>query len=331
MTAVPAVCGGSVADTELGFTLMHEHIFVLSPEVTQNWPETFGDEQQRIAGAVAALNRAKAAGVDTIVDLTVIGAGRCIPLIQRVAAQTPVNIVVATGVYTWNDLPFFFGLVGPGALLDGPESMDDFFVRDIEEGIGATGVRAGILKCATDRAGLTYGVERVLRSVARAHRRTGAPISTHTDGVRTGALQQQVFDSEGVDLTRVVIGHVDRTPDLDADAVERLVSRGSVAGFDTFGLTLTVTDEHRLDVIAQLCARGYADRIVVSHDHASYLDWLYVGGGYDAVPGPENSYAHICETAVPGLRARGVREEHIRQITIGNPARILGSIGRGGY
>jgi predicted metal-dependent phosphotriesterase family hydrolase len=107
MTAVPAVRGGSVADTELGFTLMHEHIFVLSPEVTQNWPETFGDEQQRIAGAVAALDRAKAAGVDTIVDLTVIGAGRCIPLIQRVAAQTEVNIIVATGVYTWNDLRSF--------------------------------------------------------------------------------------------------------------------------------------------------------------------------------------------------------------------------------
>src|SRR5205085_9906147 len=108
-----------------GVTLMHEHVFVLSPEIMQNCPEGWGDEEQRVADAVARLNELKARGADSIVDLTVIGLGRYVPRIERVARQTDLNIVVATGVYTYNDVPMYFHFQGPGTELGGPELMVD--------------------------------------------------------------------------------------------------------------------------------------------------------------------------------------------------------------
>jgi hypothetical protein len=146
---------GPIDTADLGVTLMHEHVFIMTTEIAQNYPEAWGDEEKRVVDAIARLNELKARGVDTIVDLTVIGLGRYIPRIARVAAATELNIVVATGLYTFNDVPICFHFVGPGAQLGGPEIMTDMFVRDIEQGIADTGIKAGILKCATDERGIT--------------------------------------------------------------------------------------------------------------------------------------------------------------------------------
>src|ERR1043165_6239627 len=185
---------------------MHEHVFVLSPEIHNNFPEVWGDEAKRDADAVARLNELKSRGVDSIVDLTVIGLGRYIPRIARIAAATDLNIIVATGVYTYNDVPMYFHFQGPGTELGGPEFMADMFVRDITEGIAGSGVKAAILKCATDQPGVTPGVERVLRAVAQAHRRTGVPISTHTHArTERGLEQQHILDRKS---TRLNSSHV---------------------------------------------------------------------------------------------------------------------------
>ncbi|HWS93281.1 MAG TPA: phosphotriesterase-related protein, partial [Mycobacterium sp.] len=145
---------GPIDTADLGVTLMHEHVFIMTTEIAQNYPEAWGDEEQRVADAITRLDELKARGVDTIVDLTVIGLGRYIPRIARIAAETELNIVVATGLYTYNDLPpLRFHYMGPGTPLDGPEIMTDMFVRDIEQGIADTGIKAGILKCATDAPG----------------------------------------------------------------------------------------------------------------------------------------------------------------------------------
>src|SRR5258708_14535883 len=101
MASIPTV-NGPIDTAQLGVTLMHEHIFVLDTEIRQNYPGEWGDEDQRIAGAVARLNELKSRGVDTVVDLTVIGLGRYIPRIQKIAERTSINIIVATGIYTYN-------------------------------------------------------------------------------------------------------------------------------------------------------------------------------------------------------------------------------------
>ena len=103
---------------------MHEHVFILSPEITANYPEAWGDEAKREADAIDRLNELKSRGVDSIVDLTVIGLGRYIPRIARIAAATDINIVVATGLYTYNDVPLYFSLRGPGDAARRPGDHD---------------------------------------------------------------------------------------------------------------------------------------------------------------------------------------------------------------
>jgi phosphotriesterase-related protein len=311
---------GALNTEQLGVTLMHEHVFVLSAEIMQNFPEPWGDEEKRVADAIARLNELKSRGVDTIVDLTVIGLGRYIPRIQRVAAQTELNIVVATGVYTYNDVPMYFHFQGPGTELGGPEFMADMFVRDIEEGIAGTGVRAAILKCATDQPGVTPGVERVLRAVAQAHRRTGVPISTHTHAhTERGLEQQRIFEEEGVDLSRVVIGHSGDTTDIAY--LEKLIANGSYIGMDRFGIDVLLPFEDRVNTVAKMCERGHADKMVLSHDAACFNDWLPEA----ALPSvlPNWHFLHIHNDVIPALKQRGVTEEQINTMLIDNPRKIF--------
>lgn len=320
MTSVPTAKGKDVNSSDLGLTMMHEHVFTISPEINQNYPDTWGSEDARVQDAVNELNEAKRHGIDTIVDLTVIGLGRNIARIKRIAQSTDVNIVVATGVYIWESLPMFFLLRGPGTSAGGPEFMVDMFVNDIREGIAGTGVRAGILKCATTSAGLTHGVERVLRATAQAHRKTGVPISTHTGAIPNATDQQRVFVEEGVDLSRVVIGHIESAAKDDIDYVERVIKNGSYVSFDTFGIEGITTDEIRLDRIAELCRRGHVDRIVMSNDHPVYCD----------MTSPTSTYLGAIQ-GVPGLKKRGVSEEQVHRILYDNPRRIFETASLGAY
>src|SRR6478672_8602710 len=123
---------------------MLDLVFIMTTEILQNYPEAWGDESRRVADAIARLNELKSRGVDSIVDLTVIGLGRYIPRIARIAAQTDINIVVATGVYTYNDVPMYFHFSGPDTPLGEP--MVDMFVSDIQQGIAGTDIKAAILK-----------------------------------------------------------------------------------------------------------------------------------------------------------------------------------------
>jgi phosphotriesterase-related protein len=299
---------------------MHEHVFILSPEITDNYPEVWGDEAKREADAIARLNELKSRGVDSIVDLTVIGLGRYIPRIARIAAATDINIVVATGVYTYNDVPMYFHFTGPGSPLGDAEPMVDMFVRDIEHGIADTGVKAAILKCATDEPGVTPGVERVLRAVAKAHRRTGAPISTHTHAAtRRGLEQQQIFADEGVDLTRVVIGHSGDTTDLDY--LEELIGNGSYIGMDRFGADVYLPFEDRVNTVARMCERGHADKMVLSHDASCFIDWL----PEEMVPVvlPNWHYLHIHNDVIPALKDRGVTDGQLTAMLVDSPRKIF--------
>lgn len=318
--------GGSIDTADLGVTLMHEHVFVLTTEIAVNYPERWGDGARREADAVARLDELKSRGVDTIVDLTVIGLGRDLPRIVRIAEETDLNIVVATGLYTYNDVPFCFSLQGPGTELDGPETMTDMFVRDIEHGIADTGVKAAVLKCATDKPGVTAGVDRVLRAVAQAHRRTGVPISTHTHAAsRRGLDQQRVFAEEGVDLSRVVIGHCGDTTDIGY--LEQLIANGSYIGMDRFGVDTFLSFEDRVNTVAKMCELGYADRMVLSHDAHCYFDWLpeqLVAAGL-----PNWHYLHIHDDVIPALKQRGVTDEQLTTMLVDNPRRIFET--QGGY
>src|ERR1700683_1313077 len=177
---------GLVDVASLGTTLMHEHVFVLSEEIRQNYDGDW-DEETRVADAAGKLTALRARGCGTIVDPTVLGLGRDIGRIKRVAARTDLNIIVATGLYTYDDVPFYFRYRGAQSHSAATDPMTALFVGDLTDGIADTGVKGAFLKCAIEEKGLTPGVERVLRAVGAAHVATGAPVTVHTHpGSRSG-------------------------------------------------------------------------------------------------------------------------------------------------
>ncbi|MCZ2860532.1 phosphotriesterase family protein [Blastococcus sp. VKM Ac-2987] len=317
---------GPVDTADLGATLMHEHVFVLSTEHVQNYGTgDWWDEDERVADAVDQLDQLKALGIDTIVDPTVWGLGRYIPRVQRVAEQTDINIIVATGLYTYDEIPHQYEHRGPGLLLDLPrDPMVDDFTGDIRDGIAGTGVKAAFLKCVIEAKGLTPGVERTVRAVAATHRETGAPITVHTSShTGAGRLAVQVFGEEGVDLSKVVIGHAGDSNDLDY--LSELADAGCLLGMDRFGLDIYNPTSSRVDTIAALAGRGYADRMVLAHDASCYIDYFPGADGQAAKQqiAPNWNYTHISKDVLPMLRERGVTEEQIRQMLVDTPRRYF--------
>ena len=306
---------GPVETAGLGQVLMHEHVFVLTAEVQQNYPEEWGDEDERVADAVRRLRELPANGISTIVDVTAIGQGRDIPRIKRIADQVPeLNIVVATGVYTFDALPLFFWRRPR-------EAMTEFFIRDITEGITGTGVKAGMLKCAVDTRGLTEGVEQVLRSVARAHVATGGtPITIHTHAAgQHGPGIVEVLKEEGVDLNRVVLGHSGDAV-RDPDYLAAMADTGLTLGMDRFGIDHFATFQDRSDLVVEMCRRGYAGRMVLAHDTCCYIDWFGPGTLDDL---KNWHYLHVSQDVLPYLREHGVPESDTDLMLTANPARIL--------
>lgn len=315
---------GPVEVDALGTTLMHEHVFVLDGEIVANYGSSYWNEEERVADAIAKLRELRARGVDTIVDPTVIGLGRYIPRIQRINAEVELHIIVATGLYTYNDIPFFFHYRGPGTILDGPEIMAEMFIGDIRDGIADTGVHAAFLKCCVEAQGLTPGVERVCRAVAMAHRETGAPITVHTNGhEQTGRLALGLLREEGVDLTKVVLAHSGDSNDLDY--LKELMDTGATAGMDRFGLDQFNPTSNRVATIATLVQQGYADRMVLSHDAACFFDYFPTPEARAALTAtaPNWHYNHIHDDVLPGLREQGVDDAQLTQMLVDNPRRYF--------
>jgi phosphotriesterase-related protein len=311
---------GPIDTQDLGWTLMHEHIFVKNPELEENYPNPEWDEDRMAETARAGFQALADLGISTLVDLTVMGLGRSIGRIQRVAENAPINIVVATGYYTQRDLPAFFHNHGPGLYGDVPEPLVGMFVNDIKEGIAGTSVKAAMIKVVTDKWGITPDIERVLAAAAEAHQETGVPITTHTHAGEHGGLdQQEYFRKRGVDLQHVLIGHCGDTTDIDY--LRQLMDNGSPIGMDRFGMDIMADPQDRIDTVFRLIELGYADRLTLSHDAGFYSANMEPSLRRKLMPNWHHRY--ISEGVLPELRQRGVAEEAIEQIMVRNPARIL--------
>jgi phosphotriesterase-related protein len=309
MATIPSATG-PLDTADLGFTYMHEHVIVGTPGLYQSYPELWQPERF-MAQAVQRLSAARERGVRTMVDLTPADFHRDVRFVQEAARRSGMQIVVATGIY-WRSTPFFDG--------HPLEELVPLLVKDITEGIQGTEIRAAILKAATDEPGVTPQNEKALRAIARAHRQTGVPISTHTNArLESGTKQQDVFESEGVDLSRVIIGHSGDTDDLDY--LKRLMDRGSTIGMDRFGLDRMLPFEKRVATVAALCREGFAERIVLSHDAACIFDWAPEERLREFAPNWH--FRHIVDDVLPALREQGVSQAQIDQMTIGNPRAIF--------
>ncbi|MGO9911541.1 MAG: phosphotriesterase [Acidimicrobiales bacterium] len=310
---------GPIDPSDLGRVLMHEHVFVLTPDSQRQWSDEW-DEEEQVANAIVKLNELAAQGISTIADPTVDGLGRDIARIARIAAEVDLNIIVATGVYTYHDVPNFFVFRGPGLIPGLDDPMVDFFVRDLEEGVRGTAVRAAFLKCAIDHYGLTPGVERVLRAEAAAHLRTGAPMMVHTHpGTQTGLEVKRVLGEEGVSFDRVILAHSGDT--TDADHLSELAEAGFLLGMDRFGIDATLDFDSRVGIVVELCRRGFSGQMVLAQDASCYIDWID-----PAFKGalPNWNYLHVLADVVPALLERGVTESQVDEMLVGNPRRYFG-------
>jgi phosphotriesterase-related protein len=300
---------------------MHEHVVVAAPEMVIDYPDLIGwDRDAVLEQAVSDLNACHASGVRTIVDLTVPGLGRQAALVVEAARRTRLNVLMSTGYYALAELPPSLQLRGPGRFVDAPEPLLAMFLHDIQVGIARTGVKAAVLKCVSDRAGMTRDVRRILEAVAAAHLRTGVPIATHSNAyTQSGLDQQAALISSGVDPARIVIGHCGDTTDVDY--LQRIIDNGSLAGMDRFGLDALCSFEDRVDTVAALCRLGLADRIVLSHDACSFHDGLTAD--WRASQAPRWTHELIGHDVTAGLRERGVADSQLRTMLVENPMRFF--------
>ncbi len=310
MAVIPSATG-PLDTADLGFTYMHEHVIIGTPGLYEGHPHLWKAQEFR-EKAVRKLSEARELGVRTMVDLTPSDFHRDVRFVRDVAQASGMQIIVAAGVY-WRTTQYFEG--------HPIEDILALLLHDIREGIQGTDIRAGILKAATDQPGVTEANERALRAIARAHRQTGVPISTHTHAAsKVGLKQQEIFAEEGVDLSRVVIGHSGDTTDIEY--LEQLIARGSYVGMDRFGLHGFGLPgfEERVDTVAKLCERGYADHVVLSHDAGCIFDFA-PEEMLSAVP--QWNYRTVISEVLPALRERGVSQRQIDQMTIDNPRAIF--------
>jgi phosphotriesterase-related protein len=317
MVTVPT-SAGEISVDDLGVVLMHEHVFIRTETLQWGWPGFGGwDEEAEVAAARERLAQLKRAGVDTILDMTIPGLGRDPALVTRAAEGTGLRVMFATGYYTLDWLPYAFQFRGPGKFLDGDDRLlESLFERDVTKGIGDTGIRAAVLKLVTDVKGMTRDVTRLARAVANVSVRTGTVICTHANAAtRRGLDQQRIFAECGVDLGKVVVGHSNETTDLDY--LQKIIDAGSYVGWDRCGQSMDVPLDSQLDTLAELCYRGNASRVMLSHDKSSFMDY-WTGAEIDKVL-PDWQYTYITSGVLPGLRDRGVPEDEIEQMLVRNP------------
>ncbi|MEQ6900437.1 hypothetical protein [Nocardioides sp. YIM 152588] len=318
--AVVATYRGGLPADSLGPTLTHEHLFVLSPELDRDYPHPEWDADVAVEQAVAGLEELYDLGIRTVVDLTVPGLGRDAGLVARVAARTRVNLVASTGWYADEVLPPYFRTHGPGRLVGGPDPVAALFRKDVVEGIGETGVRAGMLKVVTDEPGFTPDIERVMTAAAAVHVETGVPVTTHSNPHRRNGLDQARFLLErGVAPDHVVIGHSGDSEDLDY--LLALLDTGVTLGMDRFGMAHTGSDEKRVGVVLALLDRGHADQLVLSHDSAYFS--RVTPPSWRRVHTPEWTHDHLSRRVLPELLARGATQQDLDTMMIHNPARLL--------
>jgi phosphotriesterase-related protein len=310
---------GPVPLAELGPTLMHEHVFVMQPEALQNWGHAFGpcywNERERVDDAIAKLTAVHEAGIRTIVDPTVPGLGRYIPRIRTVNEAVDLDIIVATGLYSFLELPNFLAERSV-------EAIAELFIGEIRDGINDTGIKAAFLKCAVERHGIIGDVARILAAIAAASNETGAPIMVHTNATaRTGLDALEALRGHGVAPSRIVIAHAGDSNDLGY--LRAIADTGACLGCDRFGIDHFNPLSDRLETLLALLAEGYGDRIHLSHDAACFYDFM-VGNPIFADETPD--YLLISNQVVPALLEAGTSQRQIDQMMIENPRRFFAGV-----
>ncbi|HEX2127135.1 MAG TPA: hypothetical protein VHF45_11325 [Thermoleophilaceae bacterium] len=315
MPTVETVNGPVDAD-QLGRTLIHEHFRTTDEATRFQFPHLY-DEAAEWEAALSDANAVKSNGIQTVVEPSAMFLQRDARFSKRVADETGLQVVLATGIYTYDHLPQPF-------LNRDEDAIAEILVHDIEEGIQGTEIKAAFLKCAADAQGVTPNVEKVHRAVARASKRTGRPIMAHSHpSSGTGLEQMRIFEEEGVDPAKVQIAHTGDSDDLDY--IGKLLERGPFIGMDRYGLDIFLPTDKRNATVLTLLERGHADRMFLSQDFCSTIDWFppEVQQYLKDQEVPKWSMTFLFDEVIPYLTDNGMTGEQLDQMMVENPKRWL--------
>jgi predicted metal-dependent phosphotriesterase family hydrolase len=309
---------GAVPPDVLGITYTHEHILCdqrrcrsdgLRPRGSDGGLMILDDE----ATAIRELADLKSLGADAMVEVTMQAWGRDVVGLRRISEATGLRIIATSGFYVEQCHPAFVSEKTIDELAEG-------IVTELTDGVDASGIRTGLLKASVSRPAVEGPEEKCARAVARAQRATGAAITTHTSasarfeiaGGNAGLAFLDLFESEGVDPRRVIVGHTDENADIRN--LQALCRRGAYVQFDVIGKSHWMLDETRADLARELVAQGFADHLLLSTDRNRKFELKSHGG---------IGYAHLLTHFVPLLRDRGLPEAIIQKILVENPSRAL--------
>jgi phosphotriesterase-related protein len=309
---------GPCAPENLGVSLMHEHLMIGWPGWETDASAPALDRRATRERCVERMLELKDLGMSTLVDPCPIDLARDVELAAEVAQAAGVNVICATGLYKEDQgaSAYYKFRASVGDVVG---EMTETFVKELTDGIGSTGIRAGLIKVATGAHQITSYERMVLTAAARAHKATGAPITTHTEDGTMGREQLDIFAAEGVDLRHVIVGHSCGSADLRYHV--DMLDRGAYLGFDRFGLELLHPDRLRTAALIGLLGIGFAHRIVLSHDSV----WCWRGRPLEIPSGlmPNWEPTHVFKHVIPALREAGVAESKITAMLQDNPRRYF--------
>jgi phosphotriesterase-related protein len=293
---------GLIPADSMGITLPHEHLLIVHK---YNYLD-LTDE----AEAITELGNFVNAGGKTVAEASAIGIGRNPEGLKRISTATGVNVIMSAGYYKDLWIPDSIKNKSVGQLTE-------IIISDIINGIN--GIHAGFIKIAVSRP-ITQFEEKVLIAAARAQIATGAAIEVHFDGDLATTVQKHhvldVFENEGVDLTRVCLNHEVPYVDLVDDFIT-LAQRGCYLSFDMLGLEVRVAFQHEqklAETLNALIGAGFIDQILISQDVCFSVCYVK-NGGY--------GYAHILNNLLPQLKTSGITDEQIYNIMVENPKRMF--------
>ncbi len=309
---------GPIELEQLGLTLIHEHFRSADEAMRFQFPHLY-DEEAEWEAAISDARAVKGHGVKTVVEPSAMFLTRDAAFSKRVADESGLQILLATGVYTYEHLP-------QPLLNRNEDQIAEMFVHEIENGIQDTGIKPAFIKCAADEPGVNPNVEKIHRAAARASIQTGRPIMAHSRPASgTGIDQMRVFTEEGVDPVKVQIAHTGDTDDLDY--IERLLDTGCWIGLDRYGLDLFLPTDKRNATTLALLERGHVERMFLSQDFCSTLDWFpaEVAEYLRANEVPDWSMTFLFEQIIPGLKKAGMTDAQLDQMMVENPKGWLGA------
>lgn len=314
---------GPIDSAQLGRTLVHEHLLIGYPGWWMDGLSPRFERAEAMARAVDTLQRLRDHGVRSFIDPCPMDLGRDVSFMAECARRSGMQIICTTGAYTEKEgIPYTFGAMSA-------DEIAATYVRELTEGIGDTGIRAGLIKLATGAPEISAYEQKLAAAAGMAAAEVGCAVITHTDHASCGQEQLDLLGARGVAPHRVLVGHSDGRDDHDYHRA--LADRGAYVGFDRFGIEPLIPDAVRIACVAKMVQAGYARSVCISHD-ATCGAWLgrpVFGGRFMMTPEqiaqamPNSRPTHIFEHVIPALLQRGVTAADIDTMLVDNPRRYL--------